>query len=69
MATTQIEGYDVTFDSNIKQIVMATIKNTNNDLNNLTRTIAYQGKKSYVDAMNDIYKTVITGKRGPSDRY
>lgn len=62
LATTQIEGYDVTFDSNIKQIVMATIKNTNNDLNNLTRTIAYQGKKSYVDAMNDIYKTVITGK-------
>ncbi len=62
LATTQIEGYDVTFDSNIKQIVMATIKNANNDLNNLTRTIAYQGKKSYVDAMNDIYKSVITGK-------
>lgn len=50
-------------NESINQIVTATIKNTNGDLNNLTKTIAYQTKKTYVDAMNELYKQVITGKK------
>lgn len=69
MLNKQIKDYENIYKSKdinmnlavMKQIVNATIKVTNNDLSNLTRTIAYKTKQAYVNSMNDLYKEVITG--------
>ena len=69
MLNNQIKDYENIYKSKdinmnlavMKQILNATIKVTNNDLSNLTRTIAYKTKQTYVDSMNNLYKEVITG--------
>lgn len=46
----------------ISDIVNKAINDSNNKIPNLVRTIAYASQEAYVNAMNDIYKQVGTGK-------
>lgn len=70
VAEKSIEGYsDIYYSRNLDyklsaeniQLLNAIIKRTNGQLKNLTKTISWSAQQEYENAMDELYKKVITG--------
>lgn len=66
----QMEGYKKTYEkvgvsygitASMLQIINSAIKRTGGTLSNMTKTIAYASKTSFVKAMDDLYVNVVSG--------
>lgn len=66
----EYKGYENTYELRNKefaisdtsiQVVNSVINSTNKELKNLTRSIAFNTKKEYISAMDELYKKVISG--------
>lgn len=70
VSSTQLAGYKATYKARNKELVMTksmqklistSYKRTNKTLKNLTKTVAFSSKKTYVKALDDLYRKVATG--------
>ena len=55
------KGIDYELSKESKQLIKAVSRRTNGELKNLTKTIAYASQKTFVDAMDELYKDVASG--------
>jgi hypothetical protein len=67
---TELKGYrkiyysrklDYKLSAESIQLIKTIAKRTNNTMKNMAKTIAYKTQRQYVEAMDDLYKKVVTG--------
>lgn len=70
LASSEIKGYKSQYDyagvdykisDETQQITDSIIRRTNNELKNMTKTIAFETKTRYVQAVDDLYNKVVSG--------